>query len=55
MQNKVSVQVARDTLRRLQAGFAPWEAQGVALALWRYLGGPWEALATVEFAPAAGA
>ena len=52
VQNKVSVETARDTLRCLQAGFAPWTAQGVAVTLWRYLGGPWEHLATVAFARA---
>ncbi len=50
VQNKVSVEEARDTLARLQAGFAPWAAQGVALRLWRYLGGPWEELLDVGFA-----
>ncbi len=53
VQNKVSVETARDTLRRLQAGFAPWAAHGVAVTLWRYLGGPWEHLLTVPFAEAA--
>lgn len=53
VQNKVSVEAARDTLSHLQAGFAPWSAQGVAVTLWRYLGRPWEHLQTVAFANAA--
>ena len=52
VQNKVTPEVARDTLSRLQAGFAPWAAQGVGVTLWRYLGGPWEELLSVAFAPA---
>ncbi len=52
VQNKVSPETARDTLARLQAGFAPWRAQGTAMILWRYLGGPWEHLQTVAFADA---
>jgi hypothetical protein len=50
VQNKVAMEVARDTLARLQAGFMPWTAQGVGVTLWRYLGGPWERLDHVEFA-----
>ena len=50
VQNKVDADTARDTLARLQAGFAPWASRGEALVLWRYLGGPWEHLLTVAFA-----
>lgn len=51
VQNKVSPEVARETLAQLQAGFVPWQAQGVGVTLWRYLGGPWERLDDIEFAP----
>ena len=51
VQNKVFPEVARETLARLQAGFVPWRAQGVGVTLWRYLGGPWERLEHMEFAP----
>ena len=43
-QNKVTPEVARETLKALQAEFAPWLAHGVGLDLWRYLDGPWEHL-----------
>ena len=54
VQNKVATDVARDTLARLQAGFMPWGAQGVGVTLWRYLGGPWEHVGHVGFAPELG-
>lgn len=50
VQNKVSPEVARETLARLSAGFAPWEARAEGLLLWRYRGGPWEAVGTFPFA-----
>ncbi len=50
VQNKVSPEEARLTLERLAAGFVPFATEGAALRLWRYLGGPWEALHTVELA-----
>lgn len=50
VQNKVSPEVARDTLGRLRAGFRPWEARATGLLLWRYKGGPWEARGEVPFA-----
>jgi len=49
VQNKVGPEEARATLARLQADFAPWEARAEGLLLWRYKGGPWEALADVPF------
>ena len=49
VQNKVVATVARDTHRQLAAAFAPWPTRVVALALWRYLGGPWEPLGHVAF------
>jgi 2'-5' RNA ligase len=51
VQNKVSPEEARTTLQRLQQGFVPFSTEGAALRLWRYLGGPWEALETVALAP----
>ncbi len=53
IQNKVTPEAARDLLGRLQAGFSPWPATGEGLLLWRYLGGPWEARASVPFSPSA--
>ena len=49
VQNKVSAEQARQTLQALQ-GFscpAPVSAQGIAL--WRYRGGPWEAMRNCPF------
>ena len=48
VQNKADPAAARATHAQLAAEFAPWPTTVVALALWRYLGGPWEALATVR-------
>jgi 2'-5' RNA ligase superfamily len=50
VQNKVAPEVARATLRALEAGFAPWAARSESLLLWRYLGGPWEAVGEFRFA-----
>lgn len=44
VQNKVTPQQARALLRELEAGFAPYAVRATGLALWRYLGGPWEPL-----------
>jgi len=49
VQNKVTPEVARRTLDDLRAGFAPWDAVAEGLLLWRYLGGPWEALGSFPF------
>ena len=49
VQNKVDPAVARALLAELQAGFEPFTAHGEGLHLWRYRGGPWDALATVPF------
>ncbi len=48
IQNKVSPAEAVGLLAMLQAGFTPWEAQGVGIALWHYRGGPWEAVEEVR-------
>lgn len=50
VQNKVTPEQARATLHRLQRGFVPWRTEGVALLLWRYLGGPWEAIERIDLA-----
>jgi hypothetical protein len=61
VQNKVAPEVARAAHERLSRGFVPWETEGSALLLWRYLGwesGRWEALGRFPLAepdPAAGA
>lgn len=44
VQNKVSAQRARDTLAQLRAEFVPYDVPAAGLALWRYVGGPWEPL-----------
>ena len=36
-------------LATLQADFAPYDVQADGLALWRYLGGPWEAAGVQRF------
>jgi 2'-5' RNA ligase len=50
VQNKVAPAVARALLAQLQAGFAPHAVRATGLALWRYLGGPWEPLGACPFA-----
>lgn len=49
VQNRVEPAVARALLARLQADFAPYAVRGTGLALWRYLGGPWEPLGVYPF------
>lgn len=49
VQNKVKSSVARATLQGLTAGFVPFETRAPAVAIWRYLGGPWEPLGQVAF------
>lgn len=43
VQNKVAREEAAATVAALRAEFVPWDGEGVALALWHYRGGPWEA------------
>jgi 2'-5' RNA ligase len=50
VQNKVAPQDARALLAELAAGFVPEFTRAVALALWRYRGGPWEPVARFAFA-----
>lgn len=49
VQNKVTGAEARATLARLEATFQPVATHAVAIAIWRYLDGPWEALGQVAF------
>ncbi len=49
VQNKVAPEAARRLLAELSVRFQPWEARGEGLLLWRYLGGPWEALGEFPF------
>ena len=51
VQNKVPGHVAAALLAALRADFRPWVATAEGLALWRYLGGPWEHLETTAFTP----
>jgi len=44
VQNKVTPQAARSLLGQLTEGFEPYDVRARGLALWRYLGGPWEPL-----------
>ncbi len=50
VQNKVTPRAARALLAELTAGFVPEHTRAVALALWRYRGGPWEPVARFAFA-----
>jgi 2'-5' RNA ligase len=49
VQNKVEPAVARALHERLAAEFTPWSARARGLGLWRYLGGPWEAVSEHPF------
>ena len=49
VQNKVTTAAARATVQALQAGFQPFRTTALAIAIWRYLGGPWEPLGQVAF------
>ena len=49
VQNKVAPDRARELYEQLAETFTPWSARAEGLALWRYLGGPWEHLQTVPF------
>jgi hypothetical protein len=50
VQNKVTPAQARELHAELAAGFVPERTSAVALALWRYRGGPWEPVARFPFA-----
>ena len=47
---KVSPQAARVLLCELSASMVPERTRAVALALWRYRGGPWEPVGHFAFA-----
>lgn len=49
VQNKVTPELARETLVGLRAAYAPVEATALGLELWRYDGGPWTPLARYDF------
>ncbi len=49
VQNKVTPQEARGLHSELAAAFVPERTRAVALALWRYRGGPWEPVARLAF------
>ncbi len=47
VQNKVAPELARDTQARLRGEPVPSPITATGLALWRYRGGPWEAITTL--------
>lgn len=49
VQNKVTPAEAKATLASLSAGFLPFATRVVAVGIWRYCDGPWEALGSVAF------
>jgi hypothetical protein len=49
VQNKVTSAEARATLQALAAGFVPFQTRAIAVAIWRYCDGPWQALGQVAF------
>ena len=50
VQNKASPDAARDLLARLAASFDPETVDAGAFHLWRYRGGPWDHVLTVDLA-----
>ena len=50
IQNKVPPDEAKRLHGRLLAGFTPQDGTVAGLKLWRYLGGPWQALGAYGFA-----
>jgi 2'-5' RNA ligase len=51
VQNKVDAAQARELAAQLELGGLPAAATATGLALWRYLGGPWEPIARYPFTP----
>ncbi len=49
VQNTVPPDRARALLADLSAGFLPYDVAATGLAVWRYLGGPWEHVETAPF------
>ncbi|CAO4177310.1 2'-5' RNA ligase family protein [Methylorubrum aminovorans] len=53
VQNKVAPETARALHAALTQDFAPSHFHAPGVLLWRYLGGPWERVATIAFGDAA--
>ena len=51
VQNKVTPAAARALHAELAVAVVPERTRAVALALWRYRGGPWEPVARLAFHP----
>lgn len=49
VQNKVTPDEAKRVHKELEAAFTPFIVLGQRLDLWRYLGGPWEKVASCPF------
>ncbi len=49
IQNKVTPAEAKATLALIEKSFEAFQTRAVAIAIWRYLDGPWEALGQVQF------
>ena len=49
VQNKVTPDVAKQTLAQLQTFFKPFMAYGIGLTLWSYEGGPWRFIRDFPF------
>lgn len=50
VQNKVDRDTARATLAAFRARFAPFGGTATGVTLWHYRGGPWEHIASLDFA-----
>jgi 2'-5' RNA ligase len=55
VQNKVEAREAKALLAELSAEFRPWSFVVDGLLLWRYLGGPWEAVSETKLSARGGA
>jgi 2'-5' RNA ligase superfamily len=49
IQNKASPEAAKSLINQLLPGFSPRQVIIAGLAVWRYLGGPWEAVGAWRF------
>lgn len=49
VQNKVTVEAARQLYEQLSTSWQPFSGQGAGLLLWRYRGGSWEYVMTFPF------
>jgi hypothetical protein len=50
VQNKAEPAEAKALLEQLQHAFEPFEVVGEGVLVWRYLGGPWEAVDRIALA-----